>query len=304
MVRGSLRAFAEWLIDYAGIFPPAGLPLAEALANYVRFREGSDAWMLGRFVCPAHRLGEVYAPVRVSALAQESAAESFPAGLEAEQERIRTFHERIGPFGRVEALEIRLPDGAEPMVIPGLRLFYEAPSWEGIERTIEAIARRNASARAADPGSSPISLIGFKLRCGGVAPDAFPSIDTVAAAIAACRRAGVPFKATAGLHHPLRAFREEVGTKMHGFVNVFGASLLTYANDLDEERIRPILEEEDPAAFRFDDAAFSWRDVRITTERIRILRLRAVTSFGSCSFDEPRDDLRALGLLDSSGRSE
>ncbi len=314
LMRESFRAFGEGLIDYAGIFPPAGLPLPEALQNYLRYREESEAWMLGRFVCPAERLGEIAVPIRVSALGRVTAAGSFEASIRTDLEAIGRFHDRVGASGRVVALEIRLPEGAEPIPVPGFRVFYEAPSADAVERTIEAIARRRSSAGdggmggtipARDGAVDTIHArndegIGFKLRCGGVHADAFPSADRIARALAACRKAGVPFKATAGLHHPVRGYRAEVGTKMHGFVNLFGALLLGYANDLDEDQLRAILDEEDAGAFRFTDEAFSWRDVRIETERIRFLRRETVTSFGSCSFDEPRTDLRTLGLIESS----
>lgn len=307
----SFRAFAEGLIDYAGIFPPAGLPLPEALRNYVRYREEREAWMLARFVCPAERLPEVQTPVRISALGRSgpagtSSAESFDAGLRADIEEIARYRERMGPSGGVEAIEIRLPAGAEPRVVAGLRVFYEAPAAAAIPATIAAIedavasmGQRSASIERTgtpkDPPAPP-GAIGFKLRSGGVTAEAFPSSEIVASAIAACRRARVPIKATAGLHHPVRAFRAEVGTKMHGFLNVFGAAFLAHAHRLDEERLRPILDEEDAGAFRFTDADFSWRDLRIETGMIRALRA-SVTSFGSCSFDEPRADLRELGIL-------
>jgi hypothetical protein len=83
---------------------------------------------------------------------------------------------------------------------------------------------------------------------------------------------------------------------MHGFLNVFGAGVLAYARGLNAEQLLPIVQEEDPAAFRFDDTGFQWRDVRASIEEIVTARQRVI-AFGSCSFEEPRDDLHALGLL-------
>ena len=54
-----------------------------------------------------------------------------------------------------------------------------------------------------------------KLRCGGAS---IPSAEQVALVIASCREAGVPFKATAGLHHPVRRGAE------HGFLNLLAAT--------------------------------------------------------------------------------
>ena len=134
-----------------------------------------------------------------------------------------------------------------------------------------------------------------KIRTGGVSEDAFPSPEAVAAFIRACRAAGVAFKATAGLHHPLRCVRPltyepnaAVGT-MHGFVNLFLAAALT-------DHAERILEERDPQAFTFDDDGVWWRDERVTLDGLREMRAFAI-SFGSCSFEEPINELEELGWL-------
>ncbi len=135
-----------------------------------------------------------------------------------------------------------------------------------------------------------------KIRTGGVTVDAFPPIGDVAQFLRACQEAGVAFKATAGLHHPLRCVKPltyapdaPTGT-MHGFLNVFlAAAMLDHADG--------ILREEDPNAFAFDDDGASWRGHRVSTVAIRTMRRELATSFGSCSFEEPIGDLRALGWL-------
>jgi hypothetical protein len=135
-----------------------------------------------------------------------------------------------------------------------------------------------------------------KIRTGGITADAFPAIGDVAGFLRACRSKGVAFKATAGLHHPLRCVKPltyepdaPTGT-MHGFLNVFlAAALLDHAEE--------ILGETDPDAFAFDDEGASWRGHRVTTEALRTMRRDFATSFGSCSFEEPIGDLRALGWL-------
>ncbi|MFL6248361.1 MAG: hypothetical protein ACJ74H_20215 [Thermoanaerobaculia bacterium] len=135
-----------------------------------------------------------------------------------------------------------------------------------------------------------------KIRTGGVTVDAFPPIGDVAQFLRACKRAGVAFKATAGLHHPLRCMKPltyapdaPTGT-MHGFLNVFlAAALLEHADE--------ILTEEDPRAFGFDDDGAEWRGHRVSTDALRVMRRDFATSFGSCSFEEPIGDLRELGWL-------
>jgi hypothetical protein len=137
---------------------------------------------------------------------------------------------------------------------------------------------------------------GAKIRTGGLEAAAFPSPDQVASFLIAAREAGVSWKATAGLHHPLRRFRQEVGTKMHGFLNVFCGAALAFAGR-DEATLVRILNEEEAAAFRFTDDAFTWRDHRLDRASLARARAEFALSFGSCSYLEPVEDLKALGLL-------
>jgi len=115
-------------------------------------------------------------------------------------------------------------------------------------------------------------------------------------AILASTKHHVPIKFTAGLHHPVRGFRDEVKTEMHGFLNVLGAGVLSAEHQWDEAQTIEMLEDQRPNSFEFHDTVFAWRDWEITLDRIKARR-KFVTSFGSCSFDEPREDLRALDLL-------
>jgi hypothetical protein len=141
-----------------------------------------------------------------------------------------------------------------------------------------------------------IATFGYKLRTGGVTPDAFPTSAQIAQALVKPATHQLPIKFTAGLHHPIRQFRDEVKTKMHGFINVLGAAVLAAEHQWDVDQATMMLEEEDPASFSFAEDFFAWRDWKIDTERLQYRR-KFVRSFGSCSFDEPREDLRALGLL-------
>ncbi len=138
--------------------------------------------------------------------------------------------------------------------------------------------------------------IGFKVRCGGVVADAFPSVEQVASALWWTAEHDVPIKATAGLHHPLRHRHEPLDVDMHGFINVFGAAVLS-RQGAPLNTLKQLISETDVRGFDFADDALRWRDETITTNAIREARPSVVSSFGSCSFDEPREDLRALGLL-------
>jgi hypothetical protein len=138
-----------------------------------------------------------------------------------------------------------------------------------------------------------------KLRTGGVRAEAIPSVGDVAAFIVACAERRLPFKATAGLHHPVRAAfpltyeADPPRAVMHGFLNVFLAAAFAWHGDRD---IEPVLAETDPGAFRFDDRA-QWLGRSLHTDQVREARLQFAHSFGSCSFDEPVRDLQSLGLL-------
>jgi hypothetical protein len=134
------------------------------------------------------------------------------------------------------------------------------------------------------------------LRTGGVTADAFPTSAQIARALVAPATYQVPIKFTAGLHHPLRQYRDEVRTKMHGFLNVLGGAVLAAEHRWNAHQVAIMLEDEDPDSFSFGEDFFAWREWKIDIERLQYRR-RFVRSFGSCSFDEPREDLRALGLL-------
>jgi hypothetical protein len=141
-----------------------------------------------------------------------------------------------------------------------------------------------------------------KIRTGGVTADAIPGVEQVAEFLAACAEAKVPFKATAGLHHPLRSVQKltyEPGSPsalMHGFINVFVAAIMAYYGATKEE-ILAMLNEQDPAAFRWSRHALAWGDQELSAEQIREARENFAIGFGSCSFTEPVADLLDLGWL-------
>jgi hypothetical protein len=198
----------------------------------------------------------------------------------------------------VDALEVRAPDPAfidrATNDIPDdIFPFFEIPGQTPRESTdprgfIAALAGAGAAA---------------KIRTGGVVPEAIPSVEQVAAFIHACHAADVPFKATAGLHHPIRAeyplTYEPAAPRavMHGFLNIFVAAVLVREAELEIEHTIEILREITPAGFRFTDAGIAFRDTPVPTIEIARTREAFALSFGSCSFDEPVDDLRKMELI-------
>jgi hypothetical protein len=306
MPAASLRALLAHAIDYAGLFPPAKLALEPALRNYAKYVRAPEAWMLGAFILPVAEFGAAARslsqfdrehPLRVSALGPKTDnADAFLGSLVAAMDSITLFRSDGGGASSIEQFEMPLPaqSNAEAMkairthiVGRDLRTFWEAPA-DKAQSAIALLAESNRS--------SPGRKLGFKLRTGGVTADAFPTSGEIAAALLAAGIEKVPIKFTAGLHHPVRLFHESVQTKMHGFLNVLGAGVLALEHDWREQQIVEMLEDEDPASFSFTDDSFAWRDWKIATARISVHR-ELVTSLGSCSFDEPRDDLRALKLL-------
>lgn len=330
-MKPALRSLLSGIIDYAGIFPPAKLPLDEAIRNYAAYRRCDERWMLGRFICPAGRLVELDAigaelfadapPFSFSVVGRPSDDEAaFLAAFDEDLAAIERFGDTHGDRVVVDAFEVRLPaesaiaraedaertgafltrvaeavDRAGP---PALTLFYEGvldDAWrDAIPAVVSALAdhaETHAMAYERYRGA------GYKVRTGGVEASAFPSSEQVATVIDACRRADLPFKATAGLHHPLRHDAPSVGTKMHGFLNVFGAAALAARHSLDVDGLVEILDDEFASNFKVSDERFAWRHLGVSLDTIEDVRDGLALSYGSCSFDEPRDDLRALGLL-------
>jgi hypothetical protein len=321
----SLRALLTGIVDYAGLFPPAKLPLDQALPHYASYRAGPDRWMLGRFILPAARLGELTAfegllregpPFVLSALGRggKTAAE-FLAGLEADLAAITAA--RDGHAGRVEVdvLEVKLPDDVvrhaarntlahavellERLGPPHLSPFFEIAFDASWRATLDNALGLLAEVRLPSQQGRPP---GFKLRCGGLEAAAFPTPEQIATTIVGCRDRGLALKATAGLHHPVRRFDASVQTHMHGFVNVFGAAVLAAAHHAaDEELLGMMLVDEEPGHFTFGADGLAWGDLGASVAQIETARRHFALAFGSCSFDEPRDDLRALGWLAAVG---
>jgi hypothetical protein len=124
-----------------------------------------------------------------------------------------------------------------------------------------------------------------KLRCGGLQAGAFPGTDEVAEFLTVVCAEGVPFKATAGLHHAVRHQDPETGFTHHGFLNL----LVGVARALAGQDVVEVLDSTDADALIAESSG--WPES--TTRAVR----QVFSSYGSCSFAEPVADLQALGLL-------
>ena len=303
MPNVSLETLFAKSIDYAGMFPPCSLALEAALQNQAQYVRSTDAWMLNTFVLPIEQFDAAKQllsqfdpahPLRVAALGPKTAnADAFLEALDEVDAAIRSLSSNVDLVA-MSHLEMFLPHDVDlallkeaRSIIGDLPVFWEAPP-DIAEQTAALLAEHNSDEDAA--------TFGYKLRTGGVTADAFPTSAQIANALVTPATHQLPIKFTAGLHHPLRQFRDEVKTKMHGFLNVLGAAVLAAEHRWDAKQAATMLEDENATSFSFGEDFFAWREWKIDVERLRYRR-KFVASFGSCSFDEPRDDLRALGLL-------
>jgi hypothetical protein len=303
MPAASLQALLAYSIDYAGMFPPCSLALESALQNHANYVRSPEAWMLNTFVLPVEQFDaakellspfDPLHPLRVAALGPKTAdAEAFLEALEKADTAIRSLSSNVDLIS-ISHLEMFLPRDVAlasmeeaRSLLGDLPVFWETPP-NRAEQTIALLAEYNSDA--------DLATFGYKLRTGGVTADAFPTSAQIAGALVAPATHQLPIKFTAGLHHPIRQFRDEVKTKMHGFLNVLGAAILAAEHRWDARQTSLMLEDEDADSFSFTEDFFAWREWKVDVERLRYRR-KFVTSFGSCSFDEPREDLRALNLL-------
>jgi hypothetical protein len=313
-------ALLDALIDYAGLFPPAGLDMASAAALYARHRQSPEAVMLGRFIVPASRLGELAEEARrhggpawpLSVLGLAPEGDGPDAWLDAATRTLRAARDADAEHDGLldaERFELKLPAAlaGDPDTLAGLlgdldaayldgasvgpRAALEVPYLadpEAVAPAAQAVA--DANGRAGRPAFA------LKLRCGGVTPDLVPSVETLAAAVHDVIRGGAAFKATAGLHHPLPNDDEAVGARMHGFVGVFGGAALARLHGLGPDDLAEVLDDADPASWSVADG-LQWRSLQMSAAEVADARQQLALSFGSCSFAEPRDDLRALGWI-------
>lgn len=282
----AVRALVRDCIDYAGLFPPAKLELETTVRNYAEYRWGADCWALGRLVLPATRLGEFVQrwpefaaewPVTV-VLGPDYGAEISIALTSGAQ--VQMIECRPARAEHVAEIRRRVPDN--------VKVFVEAPAACDLEAVLAAIESAGACA---------------KIRTGGVSTDAIPTVSDIAAFLTGCARRRICLKATAGLHHVFRGEHRltyEVDSpeaSMHGFGNVLIAALVAFGGGNPAD-VQEALEDDSPAHFNPCDRGIQWDGLSFSMEMIEELRSCFVVGFGSCSFEEPMSDLRAIGWLE------
>jgi hypothetical protein len=322
-MTASLRALLVRALDYAGLFPPARMALSQAIDEHRRNRRRPMSWILGRFVVPAVQLADLaptYERERDGPLTVIVPGADDRAAFLMNVEQALTLVEKFAVAGAIDMLELRWPaallwdcdvlrfgdivhSAARQVVksrVSPVTMFFELPRHESVPAAAEQELMRAAIAALVEYNGSADAIhcrAGFKLRCGGTDPAGIPSSAEVAAVICECRNRGVFWKATAGLHHPLRQVDSAGGTLTHGFLNLFAAAVLADVHGLDQRRTLTIIDETDHRQLDFSDEALAWREYVVTTEQISAARERSLRSFGSCSFDEPCQDLSEMGML-------
>ncbi len=290
------------LIDYAGVFPPASLSMSDAVASYRAALASDDRWIVGRFLVRASQLQELAA---VATHVLETGDQPWSIGVVFDMSPGagasvgHDFQREMSPALSIGAVELMLETGTDPgdlidtvaTIDPDLAVYIEVDRAAPLDDQIRAVgdALRDRGRRG-----------GAKLRCGGLTKDDFPTIDEVTAFVWTASFADVPFKATAGLHQPVRHHDPDLDGWRHGFVNLLIASV---AADAGQPRsvVRDIIAESDPTAFTITPVAASWRDVVLPGSAIRRSRQRGLVGFGSCDIDEPRDGLADLAFLGDGG---
>ena len=300
MIRPPLRSLLAGLIDYAGLFPPAALDMRAAVKKFASHRKSPHALMLARFVVPASRLDEFAAQrKKIRDVSRWGLSVLLGTDLDAARDHIESFKGEHGHLATVEAVEFRPTSfediGGAGAILGGLDAFFELPHAEDPAPWMAAV-RATQSAGGA--------LRGAKIRTGGVTPDLIPTSAEVARFLVAARDAGLPFKATAGLHHPLRGeyrltYEEDSATAvMHGYLNVFLAAAALHAGRLDRDGAERLLDETDVTGFRLGRRGVTWRGREIPELGLAASRDSFAISYGSCSFEEPVGELLDMGWLE------
>lgn len=294
----ALHSLLPRLIDYAGLFPPAGLGMEAAIRNYHGYLNGKHGWMLGRFIVSAQRLAEYEDTVRNAGINASAWSLSVLASP-GEADLLARFNtgadeSGAGGCGSIDVLEVKAASAREiqdaAKAFGGrYQIYFETP----LDRSATllpavAVARGRA-----------------KIRTGGEVPGAIPDESRVLEFLRIASERRLAFKATAGLHHPLRGSQRltyEPDSKravMHGFLNVFCAAVLLWHNQDQRQEAAWMLAERDADAITMDETTMTWHNsgITLTAEQMRIAREQFCIGFGSCSFTEPVEDLEAQGWL-------
>lgn len=288
-MRTSVRALLEGVFDYAGLFPPASLRMSEAAELYMQHLSGEESWIMDRFICPASRLNELGRYLAEYVTDPEDQWElavvgTSPDAVREDLDSIEAFEHEFSEYALANCYELKAPEGLSPKVLKVLAeqdydTFVEIPLGPTFSEQVAILAQAEA--------------IGVKARLGGITPGTIPSVADVAEFIKLTSDLELPFKLTAGLHHPLRHVDPNLGP-MHGFLNCLLAAAFTAHFDLTTTEIMMILDEQDPVHFEFDDEIIRIGDLDLEVDDLLNFRM-LLGGIGSCSITEPIEGLSGIG---------
>lgn len=265
-----------------------------AVAEYRSLMHGPFAWMVRRFVCPVAWLPELLAllpesveePWRIAVLG--TSAEGFKQDLSA----IERFEEAAAGRALVESYEVRTAPNLSLSTLKSManagfeEVFLEVPWDDSMMDALHQLVE--------------VEGIGAKLRTGGLEPAAFPPPRRLAEFLHECLSLDLPFKLTAGLHHPFPHVDQKVNARMFGFVPVQVAVALGLRDDWTIDEMTALLESDDTSGFQIEDRAVRYGDHVITASDLEAMR-EFFVAWGSCSVEEPVEDLRAAGWIENEG---
>ncbi len=314
-MKKSLIELMNGLIDYAGLFPPASLPLDKAISEYIYYKKSEYSYIVSRFVVPVasvENLKSIYQEINGGNISLSVILPEMEFAVKSERNISKSIKDldailKENSFIEASSFEIKLPrnlsaENQEKLLkqfqkiitkikkLPDNSLIFFEPyvlgdNWKtNIDIACEVISQTREHS-------------GFKLRTGGVTQDAFPHTDILAYAIKKCSDMKIKFKATAGLHHPLRHFNPSVNTKMHGFFNVFIGFLIAEKYNPSPEILKKLINTESATEFSFTDDFITYENFVISLKDIKNIKESFSLSYGSCSIDEPIDDLKTLKLI-------
>lgn len=288
----SLRTLLSGLIDYAGLFPPASLTMRDAVRKYDSYLESKEHWVIGRFVLPWGRMAEFHQAREALAPKAQTAWRISLLGTPEEAAKAHEENAISKAPATIDTLESKVDSpreiaSAAKRVPQGLSAYFECPWGQDLPEFTAACAAAG---------------VRVKLRTGGLTPSMIPRAEELAHALVLCKNAATPFKATAGLHHPLRSLQKltyaadaPTGT-MHGFMNVFLAAALLWSGGSEPDAV-VTLRGDSPESFEFSPNQVNWRMYTLSENQLREAREQFAISFGSCSFEEPIEDLKRLSWL-------
>jgi hypothetical protein len=282
VIPKSLIILLEHTMDYAGLYPPAAVTMRQAINNYNAYLESNWSWMLGKFVVSAAQL-EDFLHERKQVSSQTVWELSVLISGHEDFERIEALAS-LAKLAKIASIELKGSPSVSARLVSPLRpptrhVYVESPPDQA---SLEAVQNANYFA---------------KIRMGGVLESAFPDANDVLRFLELCVDLELPFKATAGLHHPLRSSyrltydqNSSFGT-MYGYLNLLLATAFTLRDDL--ETARGALLESDASAFYFDDTGVYYDNKRLAIKDLHATRA-LLRSIGSCSFEEPTRELLAV----------